>query len=262
MPHWFCTGALVCTVAGQLVVAQGLPPLTPGAKAFDVASVKNSSSLEMDGFFNQTGGRFTVTNLALRSIIRYAYRVNDYQMISVPGWAHSTRYNIEATFVDAPTSNDDVRAMLQNLLAERFGLRSHREQRELPMYALVVAREDRRLGPQLVPVDTDCAIAQCNAFVTTSFFRASGTLLSGFVQQLEMILHEPIVDRTGLTGRFNIDVRWAPQGDRGIDPADATVEQRAAIFTALPEQLGLRLQPIRGPVDVIVIDSLGRPTPN
>jgi uncharacterized protein (TIGR03435 family) len=262
MPRGFWTGVWVCTTATQLVLGQGLAPLAPAASTFEVASVKESHSLEIDGVFNRTGGRFIASNLELRSLIQYAYRIREYQLVNVPEWANSTRYSIEATVADASASNDAVRAMVQNLLAERFGLRTHREQRDLPMYALVVARDDRRLGAQLVPVEIDCATAPCNAFVTTASFRATGTLLNGFVQQLELILHAPIVDRTALTGRFNINVRWSPPGGPAADPRDASVEQRAAIFSALPEQLGLRLQSVRGPVEVVVIDSLARPTPD
>ncbi len=264
MLHRFLSALLVC-VAAISAAAQVQPPLASDTGTFEVASIRENPSGALDGGFNQQGTRFTVTNLELSTIIWWAYRVNDYQVLNMPAWAASTRYNIEATLAEADPSDDNLRGMLRNLLADRFGLRARREQRELPMYNLMAAREDRQLGPNLTTADIDCAAVRCTAFATTAFYRAMAEPIGSFVRQLEALLRAPVVDRTGLSGRYRIDVRWAPPGAQPTPQGqlnDATVEQRAAVFTAVQEQLGLRLQAARGPIDVIVVDAINRPTPN
>jgi uncharacterized protein (TIGR03435 family) len=246
--------------------------------AFDAASVKESSTLELDGVFNTTPGRFTVTNLSLRWIIRYAFRLRDYQVIGAPGWA-DTRYNINATVANPAATDDEVRPMLQRLLAERFQLRAHREQRNLQMYALIRERPDGPLGPKLTSSDVDCsrppaeraappppaggrARPSCTMFQTAWFIRGFARTMPQLVRLLDEVAGSPVVDRTGLTGAFDFDVTWGKPGDLQADPNVQTTEDLAALFTALREQLGLRLDATRGPYDVLVIDAVSRPTPD
>jgi|SRR5215471_1790512 len=245
-----------------LVVAVGIS----NALSFDVATIKESTSLEQDGVFRQQPGRFTVTNLSLRSIIRYAFRLREYQVVQVPSWA-DTRYSINATFANAAADNEQVRTMMQSLLADRFALRSHRESRTLRKYALTKARADGAFGPKLARSDVDCgkrpvAPQTCAMFETAWSIRGFTRTIPQLVQLLDEIVGSPVQDRTGLTGTFNFDLQWGKPGDVPIDPSQQTVESLASLFTALQEQLGLKLESERGPVDVLVVDHVEKPTPD
>src|SRR6187397_2116622 len=128
--------------------------------AFDVASVKEYSSPSETAAFGimpPTPGRLRIVRTSLRFILHYAFQVRDHQLIGAPEWADSASFDITATFpADPPRTEDDRRAMLRALLADRFGLKTHREKRELPIYALVMARKDGALGPQMVRSTIDC----------------------------------------------------------------------------------------------------------
>ena len=156
--------------------------------------------------------------------------------------------------------------MMQNLLVDRFRLVTRREVRDTPMYALVVARSDRRLGPQLKPSSADCA-AMAAAFKATGArpgpdsplcgvkpisgqFRGTGIRLTDLARALA-VSGRPVVDATGLTGSFDFELRW-------IDDAAGS----ASLFTAIQEQLGLRLEPRQTPTNVFVVESVERPTPD
>jgi len=256
--------------------------------SFDVASVKQNDSVGESGRISgPTPGRFTVTNVPLRFIMLYGYQLLDHQLIGAPDWTFSTRFDITATYPteNAPTEQD-ARAMLQKLLADRFGFVGHRDTRELPMYALVMARRDRSLGPQLVRSDVDCekwlaekrpqlgaggpspvapggARPACMMMTTRQFLTAGTKTIQNLSVSLQSLVGRPVVDRTGLSGTFNIDLQWTS----GVAPAPAggnapPPDEGASIFTALQEQLGLKLEPARGPFEVLVIDSVQRPTPD
>ena len=161
--------------------------------------------------------------------------------------------------------------MLQNLLIERFKLVARRDRRDMPIYALVVARSDRRLGPQMKPSTADCA-ALLAAFKASGATRqtpdsnlcggksskgriwGTGVPLDDLARRL-VVAGRPVVDMTGLTGLFDLDLKFTP--DDAPDPASG-----ASVFTAVQEQLGLRLEPRQAPANVFVIESVERPTPD
>jgi uncharacterized protein (TIGR03435 family) len=266
---------LAASIAGPHAgLAQGPEPVL----AFDAVSVKESQTLELDGVFNSTPGRFTVTNLSLRWIIRYAFRLRDYQVIDAPGWTE-TRYMITATFANPAASDADIRAMLQRLLAERFNLRARREQRNLQMYRLVNARQAGPLGPKLTRSAVDCSVPPagraalpppaggrarptCTMFQTAWFIRGFSRTMPQLAQVLDATIGSPVADHTGLTGSYDFDVQWGTPTTTAADPSIQTPDSIAALFTAVQEQLGLRLVATRGPYDVLVIDSVSRPTPD
>ena len=143
-----------------VAIAARWPSPASGAQtpAFEVASIKENRSGGMDGVFRRQPGRYTVTNLSLEWIIQTAFGIREYQLVNAPGWTRR-RYDIAATFAPADASQDEVRLMLQRLLAERFGLRVHREQRRLTLYELTQSSAGV-LGPRLKPSpQTDCAAA-------------------------------------------------------------------------------------------------------
>ena len=255
--------------------------------SFEVASVKqNNSATQASRISGPTPGRFTVTNVPLRFILLHAYELLDHQLIGAPEWTFSTAFDIVATYPtdNAPTDRE-TRLMLQKLLADRFGFVGHRDTRELPMYALVMARRDRSLGLRLVRSDVDCekwmadkrprpgaggpspvapggARPACMMMTTRRFLTAGTQTMQNLSGSLQALVGRPVVDRTGLSGTFDMDLQWTS----GVDPAPGgnapSPDDGASIFTAPQEQLGLKLEPTRGPFDVLVIDSVQRPTPD
>jgi uncharacterized protein (TIGR03435 family) len=204
------------------------------------------------------GGRFEAVNQTLAALVRFAYDVEEHQLIGASGWMTSERFDITATAGgDVPTP--EMRAMLRTLLAERFALRVRRETRELPIYALEMARADRRPGPQLVPTRGDCSERKTCGITSgpdglVQRARGGSVALARLPVFLKLHVRDrPIVDRTGLAGEFDFELRWTPDGQVTSDSAAPT------LATALREQLGLRLAPGRGQVDVVVIESARRP---
>lgn len=173
--------------------------------------------------------------------------------------------------------------MVKAALAQRFELRTQRETRELPIYRLVKARQDSRLGPNLVPSDVDCAqwiadkkpqfignppIGPNGAkpaclIVTNRTFVVAGTKpIREMALGLEGVVGRRVVDATGLTGNFDITLQWTPTPGLDAQPAGTptVTDDGASLFTAIEEQLGLKLESARGPVDVLVVDDVRRPT--
>ena len=273
---------LVFPFLASIVMAQA-PAADMEKLRFEVASVKpNKSADENSSLRLQPGGRIVATNVAVRLLIRNLYNVQAYQIVGAPDWIESERFDIEAKAdreyppqADAPAP--ELLAMMRNLLAERFKLAVHHESREQPVYALVVASADNALGPQLRPVDVDCAaeaaramaarrggappppadpnkMPQCGTRVRPGHLMARGATLQQLTRSLSQFLGRTVVDRTNLSGTFDIDLEWAPE-----ETADA---KGPSIFTAVQEQLGLKLNSERAAVEVLVIDRVERPDPD
>ncbi len=246
------------------VWAQTLAVNDPTAPmAFASASIKPSDGEGPTGF-RPTPGRFRSTNQSLLAVIRYAYDLRDFQIQGGPDWIRNDRYDVNA--VTAPGVRV-AREMIQRLLAERLALRVRTQTRQLPIYALVRSRPGGPLGPGLVPSRNPCVPGQtdfppCNMDIRQDRVVTVGTrwtpeFLAG---QIIGTVNRMVVDRTGLEGRFDINLRWTPDVSIGANPPPG--DERVSLFTALQEQLGLRLQPDTGPVDVLIIDSVSRPTPD
>jgi uncharacterized protein (TIGR03435 family) len=237
----------------------------------------------------QPGGRFTGVNLPLTVIIRNAFDLQPPQLVGLPDWASSERFDIAAKAEqDFPRTGEKpsrAQLMVQSLLEERFKLVSHRETRDLPAYALVLARADGRLGPQLKQSDVDCAalaaaqkaggaasgggavaapgpssrpaLAErrpCTMTSSDSMLRATAIPIAALIATLSSATQRMVVDRTGLTGSFDFDLTFA----REQSPDTSA----PSVFTAVQEQLGLKLESVRVPMEVLVIDSIERPTPD
>ena len=257
-------------LAAGTVAAQDTP-------RFEVASVReNTSASQRTVFSGPTPGRFTTTNLFLRFLLLEAFQVRDHELVGAPSWTEETRYDITATYPAGAVPERDLHPMLLKLLADRFGLVTHRETRELPLYNLVLAKSDGTLGPRMRRSDTDCEkwLAEdparrtgprTDCMMQTS--RRSHTSrtqpIPAILGPLQSLTGRPVVDRTGLTGHFNIDLEWTTSGDLSVTPGgDASQGTGLSLFTALQEQLGLKLEPSRGPFEVVVVDRIERPTPD
>jgi uncharacterized protein (TIGR03435 family) len=264
-------------ILGSTVVmgAQSPPPATD-TPAFEVASVRRNPSAEQRASVRgEPGGRLTITNNTLFNIVRNAYNVQGFQIVGGPEWVNTDRWDIIAK-AEGETSQQRMMLMLQNLIAERFKATVRRDTREMPVYALVVGRPDGRLGPLMNPAALDCAALaaaagrtgapppppqpsgrpSCGIRTGAGMLMAGGTLMTDFARNLSGATGRIIVDKTGLTGRYDIDLTWTPDQ---LQAAAADALESASLFAAIQEQLGLRLQAERAPVDVLVIDSAQRP---
>jgi uncharacterized protein (TIGR03435 family) len=209
-------------------------------------------------------GRFTATNYSLERLIMAAHNVYAAQILDGPDWIRTARYDIAAVTANgARVSN----AMMQNMLADRFGLRVRRETRPMPAYALVRVRADR-LGSNLRP-SANCREQvpprPCERSFNRDSIRVKGGEWKevGFWNQLAGSVDRRIVDRTGLSGWFDIELTWNPDISSVGQRTDALApEQAASLFTALREQLGLRLDAIIEPTPVLVIERVQRPMPD
>jgi uncharacterized protein (TIGR03435 family) len=283
----------VSGVAGVLAAGDEGPGLreTPPGPAFEVASIKPSPPstdqhlVAISQF--QPGGRFTATNVQLRSLIALAYDLVDAPILGGPAWITTDRFEIVAK-AEASASIEQIRLMLQALLKERFKLAAHTDTRELPVYTLVIARGDGRLGPKLRAAAVgDCPEAtgpggrararwiaptekqpSCGIRIGIGGknLEAWGVTMAQLSNSLSTSLHQPVHDRTGLTGRFDLDLEWSEQRAARLPTDDAhgisSPDDGVSIFTAVKEQLGLKLEPANGPVEVLVIDSVEHPTEN
>lgn len=271
------------------VAARAQSPTSHGP-TFEVATVRENTSAETRSRIEVLpSGQFNAINMTLRQIVAIVYptdggrfRPAD-QLVGGPGWFDSARFDIIAkTDARGGDSNkpgftasaadreavERVRLMMKGLLAERFKLRVHEEIRQLPIYELVVLKRSGELGPDIKRATIDCMEEwkkqgkpdarnlACGSLQRTRNGHVIGHAVD--IGPLVANLHDwsgrPVVDRTGLTGRFDFTLNWAPEG--------TTDTNAPSIFTALQEQLGLKLEPARGPVDVLVVDSVERPTPD
>ncbi|MGH9237435.1 MAG: TIGR03435 family protein [Vicinamibacterales bacterium] len=234
--------------------------------AFEVASVRPNNSGAVNSSTSGRGGSFTATNVTAHQLIIYAYRLRPFQLASGPRWIGSDRFDIQAR--PPENAKPDNPAMTRALLRDRFKLVAHTETRQEQVYGLVLARGDGRLGPQLKPSTQNCAAAQpgtpspCG--MNTSTNDTTGRLV-GTGQSMEQLaaalggfgLNRMVLDRTGLTGSFDIELKWTPDNARN---SSAQSNDAPSIFAALQEQLGLRLDSQRGPVEFLLVDSIERPT--
>lgn len=281
------TLAVVAIAAPVSIGALNAPMLTiqapaPGSPAFEVASVKPNNSGEFGGGFGgRPGGQLVVRNYTLWDIIRNAYDLQGFQIVGGPDWIRRDRFDILAKAAgDVPTPQ--MVRMVRTLLADRFKLVVHTETREIPIYAMVVARSDGRLGPQLHPSTTDCAGFRargarppapqapgdrplCGMRTLPGRMMAGGYALVDVARNLSSVAGRSVIDRSGLTGTFDFDLTWTPdQLPPGPAPPNAPPidPDGPSLFTAIQEQLGLKLESTRGPVEVLVVDSVEQPNPD
>jgi len=259
--------ALALVLGGVAVAAAQSP--TPG---FDVVSVKRNVSTSFPvGPEERPGGAFVATNATLERMIRFAYDLPDYRVAGGPGWMRTDRFDVEARAGrDVPSAQ--LRLMVQALLEDRFQLVVRREQREMPIYALGLARTDKRLGPNLRQSAAGCAEPGGRGATMEERRTPNGgvatqrtcTSMAALVSSLTSALQSPVEDRTGLAGQWDYELSFTGERRRGASPAAAAQDpnEAPALLTAVQEQLGLRLEGGRGPVEVLMIESAAPPTEN
>ena len=254
---------LVLIVTGRPFLAQQT------GSAFEVASVKLHTSDDQQMVMTmRPGGRFVATNVLLRLVIRTTFQVQDEQIVGGPAWLDTDRFDINAKAPDNMRP-EDIAPMLQALLTERFKLRTHREMRERPVLALERIRRDAPMGEGLRPtacpelaVDLSEPKPCANINNGVNFLTLRGAPIEVFAQYLAPYVNRVVVDRTGLDGRYDIVLKWSPEPSAGAGAPSPAAQDRPGLITALQEQLGLKLESTRAPLEVLVVDSVERPTPD
>lgn len=272
-------------LAGGLAVAAAAAAQSP---AFEVASVKPSApdnSTPISGIpmvMPVSGGRFTAANVPLRMLVGIAYEMEDARIVGGPAWQLSKKFDITAK-ADAAVlrTPKDVAPFLKSLLADRFKLKIHTEMRELPVHVLVVARNDRKLGPAMKLSTSDCSNAQETRCAVTPLpgaspaagigMRADGQPISVLLNLAAQSTGKVVRDETGLTGLFDWELHFDPLSLMGavsrlgvtLPPGVALPQSDApSLLTAMQDQLGLKVESARRPVEVLVIDSAELPAPD
>lgn len=240
-----------------------------GDAAFELASIRqNISGSQSGGGKPRAGGGYIYTNLSALNLIGLAYDLPFDRIIGGPAWMSADRYDVNAIGRENATTVER-RGMVRSLLRDRFQLAAHIERRDLPVYFLVVARGDGRLGPGLRRSSVDCNDPEarkkaaaaagdsrmvCGLTFNTGVFMAGGVEVSTMLSTLTAASGRAVLDRTGLTGAYDFELKWTPLPDPNSD--------NVSIFTAVQEQLGLRLESGTAPLDVLVIDRIERPSEN
>jgi uncharacterized protein (TIGR03435 family) len=258
--------------------ATALPAQAP---QFDVVSIRRNDSGDLSSSFRiEPSGQLTVRNRTLLDTVRSAYDVQRDQIVrgrDLPDWFDSDRWDIVAKPPAGTTAPRQVLLMAQRLLADRFRLVARREQRDVPAFALTLAHEDGRVGPRLRTADGRCDAARAAAGGATpagtpsatgeycgtrsgpSHLSTRGVPMSQIARHLAVYSGRVVVDRTALSGTFDVDLQWTSDapGSSGSAAGD-----RGSFFTAVREQLGLALEPSRTSVDALVVERADRPLEN
>ena len=229
---------------------------------YEVASIKPSSTNRENGgpMRWSPGGRFTASGAKLKELIQLAYEAQDFQISGGPDWIESERYDIVAVpdreVPFSPANAGTMYTMLQMLLADRFQLKLHREMREMQVYTLVVGKS----GPKLQQAQAaDGSNWEIKYQRNPREFTAINTPLDIFAKALLQELNRTVIDKTALKGYFDFTLKWSPEVPANAPPA---ADRAPSIFTAIQEQLGLKLESARGAVEVLIIDHVERPTAN
>ena len=289
--------ASLLTALGLLLFA--IPALSQAPSEtkpiFEVTSVKpNKSGDNRVSIGGGAGGRFVATNVPLRLLMQVAYRVRDFQISVGPDWVQSDRWDVEGRAEEGtvqwpegppdPNVPDPMALRVQSLLEDRFQLKLHRETREMPVYELTVSKSGSKLklsedqnpyrppepgAPPPPPPQRDAPLRPGSMRTGRGDLEAAGVPMPTFLMALSQQLGRTVIDKTGLKGFYDLKLQWVPDFGSGAGPSPAGVQpppqadlSGPSIFTAVQEQLGLRLESTKGPVEVLVIDSVQKPTEN
>jgi uncharacterized protein (TIGR03435 family) len=269
-----CVAVFALTVAVPRLPAQTVASpaasTTPVPPVFDVSTIKpskadndRSSSLTTDH------GTYSAENITIRRLLPLAFGVRPDLIFGLPPWAENARFDISAKVVDADEkvlaalTREQHRVMMQALLADRFQLKCHMETRTLPVYELVVDKSGvkfKESPPSAAGGRSGISMRSGSAH--SNELTAISSRIAGFANVLSDNLHRAVIDKTGLTGKYDFDLKWARDDDSVSSNSDAATDAGPSIFTAMVEQLGLKLQPAKGPVEVLVVDHVEQPTEN
>jgi uncharacterized protein (TIGR03435 family) len=243
--------ALYAQSAGAPPTAQAVTPV------YDVAVIKpNKTGGPGSDITFSNHGTFSATNVTVKQLIEVAFHMRRDLVFDVPKWAQEEHFDIEAKRIDADKNSDaeltgeQRNGMLQTLLVERFQLKEHKETRTLQLYELVVGKNGMKMTPVEKPTNGPSGFRGGNGNL-----KGIAATMDLFASVLSNDISGIVVNKTGLTGRYDFTLKWSPD-------ETAVTDEAPSIFTAVQEQLGLKLQPTKGPVEVLVVDSIERPSEN
>jgi uncharacterized protein (TIGR03435 family) len=257
--------ALLCAAANASSQSSPSPSTTSKtantevkAPDYDVVSVKESKSAEYAMLSTYMSDGFQATNTSLEVLIAYAYGIRQDLISGAPGWVSSTRFDLQAkvTGADVDTfkklSPEQLQAMLQSLLVDRFKLKIHLETKVLPIYELVKEKGGFKIKEAQPSSPNFRGLGP-------GMFKGGAVTLQDLAGELSSSMQRTVLDKTGIAGKYDIDLKWNPgEGEA----ADVSADAGPTLFTALQEQLGLKLQPTKGPVETLVIDAVEKPSKN
>lgn len=225
---------------------------------WDVVTVKPSLPSDQGDSIHTDGRRVVITRYSVMGMLLFGYGVQKSQVEGVPEWAKSDRFDIDGlATVEGKPDVKQLRRMMQKVLNERFGMKLHREQREMPVYAMTLAKSGPRLTSNTTyPVGLVDQRNTATSGQQTLVYK--NTSMPELAQTLMFNVDRPVVDKTGLTGRYDIELKWTV--DESKAPTDGTAAP--SLFTAIQEQLGLKLEPVKAPAEVLVVDSVEGPGAN
>lgn len=288
-------GVAIAAIGAARIQAQAPAAASPSSPAYEVVSIKpNKTAARGIMIRMEPGGRFVADNITVKFLLQEAYNVKDSQISGAPGWLDTEHFDLNAKPEDGyaeaekklgnDAAREQHRLMLQAMLADRFGLKLHHEPKEMSMYALVVAKSGSKLkasapmpdddGPPGPPPGQPGAPPMRRGIMMhgRGDLTVASANLEMFADVLSRQIDHLVVDKTGLKGNYDFSLKWTPDPGEGQmfrgagePPRDAAPPPEASgpsIFTALQEQLGLKLEPQKGPVDTIVIDHVDRPSEN
>jgi uncharacterized protein (TIGR03435 family) len=237
---------------------------TPGMMAkdadpdWDVATVKPSDAEGNNSGFHSQGRRMTIQHRTVKDMLIIGYGMHEKQLVGMPGWAESDRWDVEGVVdLEGNPNLTQLQSLVRKILVERFGLRTHTEKREMGVYAITVAKG----GPKLEKSKSDpngSMSENDNDNGGQRTMRMKNATTGDFALVMKYAADRPVVDQTGLNGRYDFQLKWTIDDSKA--PTDGTVAP--GLFTAVQEQIGLKLEPAKALVDVLVVDRVEWPAPN
>jgi len=225
------------------------------AKEFEVASVRPTAPQppgQMSMGMSIDKGMLRATGMTAKFLIEQAYDVRDFQVLGGPSWMGSEQYDVNAK-IEGEATNEQLRIMMQSLLRDRFQLQVPRDKKEMACYALVVAKGGSKL--KVPEADSEGKHKSGRMSMARGRFDGDALPVDAIAHALEQVLGRAVIDRTGLTGAFDFKLEWTPDEAR-------TESAGSSLFTALQEQLGLKLESTRGPVEILVVDRIEKASEN
>jgi len=264
---------LLSTVAftvstGPTSFAQAAASTSLKTPVYDVVSIKPNTSGNEWVSISVDPDKYSATNVSLKSLIEKAYGIKVDLIVGEPRWVDSARFDIRAKIVDPDTemlkklTPEQSRLMFQSLLADRFQLRVHKESKVLPIYEMVIAKDGPKFkqSPPMPSVADEGSVGlrRGSISVQNTELTAHAVPMVSLADQLSHTLHRAVTDKTGLVGDYDFSLKWDPDHELGESSESST----ASIFPAIQDQLGLKLQSTKGPVETLVVDHVEMPSEN
>lgn len=240
--------------------------------AYDVVTIRPNNSLSGSTRMSTNPGILTFTNVTLKQMLAYAYGIREGLISGLPNWAESAHFDVSAKVVDPDMAalkamtSPQRSAMLQPILADRFSAIVHTETRQLPVFDLVLTKGGPKFKEYIPPVGEDPkkgpGLGAGSINIHNSDMNATGIPMTSLAETLARQVDETVIDKTGLPGKYNLELKFTPDNARMNGQPLEPTDEAPSLFTALQEQLGLKLVPAKGPVPTLVVDQIKQPTEN